>query len=71
MQLNRRQSAAPLATPSPSVNTIGSNLVERGSSASEADTIARVKAAVLARLNGQVDPVLLEAVIQRVVSALK
>ena len=33
--------------------------------------VQRIKAAVLARLNGQVDPVLLEAVIRRVIANMK
>jgi hypothetical protein len=33
--------------------------------------VQRIKAAVLARLNGQVDPVLLETVIRRVIANMK
>jgi hypothetical protein len=33
--------------------------------------VQRIKAAVLARLNGQVDPVLLETVIRRVIADMK
>ncbi len=33
--------------------------------------VQRIKAAVLARLNGQVDPVLLETVIRRVIAEMK
>ncbi|MBL8055580.1 MAG: hypothetical protein JNK29_02725 [Anaerolineales bacterium] len=37
----------------------------------DAELIHRVKAAVLARLNGQVDPAVLEAVVTKVVASLK
>jgi hypothetical protein len=36
-----------------------------------AELILRVKAAVIARLGGQVDPVLLDAVVTRVVNSMK
>jgi len=39
--------------------------------ASQEVLVQRVKAAVLARLNGQVDPVLLETVIRRVLAEMK
>jgi hypothetical protein len=70
MRINRQEhSPAPMATFSPSVNTLTSKPVER--LASNAEVIAKVKAAVLARLDGQVDAALLEAVITRVVIAMK
>jgi hypothetical protein len=39
--------------------------------ASQEALVQRIKAAVLARLNGQVDPVLLETVIRRVIADMK
>ncbi len=62
---------APTASFSPSVNTLASKPVEQTPSVSDAEVIAKVKAAVLARLDGQVDAVLLDAVITKVVSAMK
>ncbi len=76
IKINRvEQGPAPKATYSPSVNLVAAFPREapRGGSVGPADAeiIARVKAAVLARLDGQVDPLLLEAVITRVVAAMK
>ena len=72
IKINRvEHGAPPKASFSPSVNTYASTLIERTPSASDAEVIAKVKSAVLARLDGQVDPILLDSVITKVVSALK
>ena len=72
IKINRvEHNAPPKATFSPSVNTYASKPIERTPSVSDAEVIAKVKAAVLARLDGQVDSVLLDAVIAKVVSAMK
>ena len=78
-------SPAPTASFSPSVNTLNYKVVDRTSSAgtvnsqpfaqpptaSDAEIIAKVKSAVLARLDGQVDAILLDAVITKIVAAMK
>ena len=72
IKVNRvEHSAPPKASFSPSVNTYASKPVERTPSIPDAEVIAKVKAAVLARLDGQVDAALLDAVITKVVSAMK
>ena len=71
MQLNRMQSAPPAARFSPSVNTLDSNLIQARPSSEDTEVIAKVKAAVLARLDGQVDATLLDAVISRIVAAMR
>jgi hypothetical protein len=43
----------------------------RSSEVSQEALVQRIKAAVLARLNGQVDPVLLETVIRRVIADME
>lgn len=70
IHVNRQENRSiPAATFSPSVNTLMSKPIERSSS--DAEVIAKVKAAVLARLDGQVDAVLLDVVVTRVVNAMK
>jgi len=72
IKINRvEHTALPTASFSPSVNTFASKPIERTLSVPDADVIAKVKSAVLARLDGQVDAALLDAVITKVVSALK
>lgn len=72
IKINRvEQNALPKASFSPSVNIYASKPIERTPSVPDAETIAKVKSAVLARLDGQVDPVLLDAIITKVVSAIK
>jgi len=72
IKVNRvEHNAPPTASFSPSVNTYASKPVERKPSIPDAEVVAKVKSAVLARLDGQVDSALLEAVITRVVSAMK
>lgn len=72
IKINRAEhNAPPKASFSPSVNTYASKPMERTPSAPDAEMIAKVKSAVLARLEGQVDAVLLDAVITKVVSAMQ
>jgi len=61
-------SAPPKATYSQSVNLVAAFPRE---TASDAEIIQKVKSMVLAKLDGQVDAALLDAVIARVVSAMK
>jgi len=63
-------SAPPKAVYSPSVNLVAAFPRETTSS-SDAEVIQKVKTLVLARLDGQVDAALLEAVIARVVAGMK
>lgn len=72
MKINRVEQTAPKATYSPSVNTYSAYQREAPrESASDVELKQKIKSAVLARLNGQVDDVLLDAVITRVLSATK
>jgi len=63
-------SALPKAVFSPSVNLVAAFPRETTSS-SDAEIIQKVKALVMARLDGQVDAALLDAVIARVVAGMK
>ena len=70
MKINRaEQMSAPKATFSSSVNLVAA--YPREASASDVELKQKIKSAVLARLDGQVDAALLDAVIARVVSAMK
>ncbi|HLO27625.1 MAG TPA: hypothetical protein VK249_00730 [Anaerolineales bacterium] len=72
IKINRREQSAPQATLSPSVNTYAAYPRETsGASASDLELKQKIKSAVLARLNGQVDEALLEAVIARVLAGMK
>jgi hypothetical protein len=72
MKINRLEQSAPKATYSPSVNTYAAYQREvPRESGSEIELKQRIKSAVLARLNGQVDAVLLDAVITRVLAGMK
>ena len=72
MKINRTEQSAPKATYSPSVNIHAAYQRETPrESASDAELKHRIKSAVLARLNGQVDAVLLDAVITRVLAGMK
>ena len=72
MKINRLAQSAPKATYSPSVNTYAAYQREAPrESTSEIELKQRIKSAVLARLNGQVDAVLLDAVITRVLAGMK
>ncbi|RIK29667.1 MAG: hypothetical protein DCC56_11580 [Anaerolineae bacterium] len=70
MKINRAEgSSAPKATMSGSVNLVAA--YPRAESAGDAELKQRIKSAVLAKLDGQVDAAMLDAVIARVVSSLK
>lgn len=70
MKINRSDSgSAPKATLSGSVNLVAA--YPRAESIGDADLKQKIKSAVLAKLDGQVDAAILEAVISRVVSSLK
>ncbi|MBV6452214.1 MAG: hypothetical protein MHPDNHAH_02969 [Anaerolineales bacterium] len=62
-------SSAPKATMSGSVNLVAA--YPRAESAGDAELKQRIKSAVLAKLDGQVDAAMLDVVISRVVSSLK
>jgi hypothetical protein len=73
MKINRVEHSAPQATYSPSVNLTASTVhttVVRSPSA-DAELRQRIKSAVLAKLDGQVDATLLDAVITRVLEGMK
>jgi len=72
MKVNRIEHAAPKATYSPSVNTYAAypRDVPR-ESASDAELKQKIKSLVLAKLGGQVDGALLDAVITRVLNGMK
>jgi hypothetical protein len=70
MKLNRPESgSAPKATPSGSVNLVAA--YPRETPPVDADLKAKIKSLVLAKLNGQVDPALLDAVITKVLAGMK
>ena len=70
MKINRADSgSAPKATLSSSVNLVAA--YPRAESTVDSDLKQKIKSAVLAKLDGQVDAAILEAVISRVVSSLK
>jgi hypothetical protein len=73
MKINRVvNSSPPKAVYSPSVNTYAAYQREAPrESASDAELKQKIRSAVLARLDGQVDPALLDAVITRVLSGMK
>jgi hypothetical protein len=70
MKINRADSrSAPKATPSGSVNLVAA--YPRAEPTGDSDLKQKIKSAVLAKLDGQVDAVVLDAVISRVVASLK
>ena len=72
IKINRRELSSPQASYSPSVNTYAAYPREtRPESASDTELKQKIKSAVLARLNGQVDERLLDAVITRVLAEMK
>ena len=72
MKINRIEQSAPKATYSPSVNLTASTVHNTVSRSSENDELRqRVRTAVLAKLDGQVDRALLDAVITRVLDGMK
>lgn len=70
IRIQRREQSAPQATFSPSVNAVYPREAPRESAADQ-ELKHKIKSAVLARLNGQVDEALLEAVITRVLAGMK
>ena len=72
MKVNRVEHAAPKATYSPSVNTHAAYQREvPRESTSDAELKQKIKSLVLAKLDGQVDATLLDAVITRVLQGMK
>jgi len=72
MKINRLEQLAPKSSYSPSVNIYAAYQREAPpESASDMELKQKIKSAVLARLNGQVDAVLLDAVITRVLAGMK
>ena len=69
MKINRHDHSSPKATFSPSVNLVAAYPHE--SSPVDEGLKSQIKSAVLAKLGGQVDMALLDAVISRVVSSIK
>jgi len=70
MKINRRDNAsAPRASFSSSVNLVAA--YPREASARDVELKSKIKSAVLARLDGQVDAALLDAVITRVLAGIK
>jgi hypothetical protein len=70
IRIQRREQTSPQATFSPSVNAVYPRETPR-ESAEELERKQKIKSMVLARLNGQVDEALLDAVITRVLARLK
>ena len=73
MKINRAQtSSAPKATYSPSVNMVAAYQREAPrESSSDVELNQKIKSMVLAKLGGQVDAALLDAVITRVLNGMK
>lgn len=72
IKINRRELSSPQASYSPSVNTYAAYPREASrESPSEAELRQKIKAAVLAKLDGQVDEKLLDAVITRVLAGMR
>ena len=72
MKINRGEQSAPKAVFSQSVNLAVSNVHTMASrTADNSDLHQRIRAAVLAKLDGQVDAALLDAVITRVLNGMK
>jgi len=69
IKLNRIEHRSPPMQFSPSVNTYAA--YPREPNSADAELKERIKSAVLARLNGQVDVTLLDAVITRVLAGMK
>jgi len=71
MKINRvERGSAPQASFSPSVNLAASS-VHTVVQKSDAELKQKIKSLVLAKLDGQVDPALLDAVITRVLAGMK
>ena len=69
MKINRIEQSSPHATFSSSVNLVAA--YPREMSAPDIELKQKIKAAVLARLDGQVDAALLDAVITRVLAGMR
>jgi len=69
MRINRVEQGSPKATYSPSVNIYAA--YPRETSSADGELKAKIKSAVLAKLGGQVDAALLDAVITRVLAGMK
>jgi hypothetical protein len=70
MKINRAERvASPQATPSASVNLVAA--YPREASASDHELKQKIKSLVLAKLGGQVDEALLDAVINKVLAGMK
>jgi len=70
IRIQRREQSSPQATFSPSVNAAYPREALRENTA-DLELKQKIKSAVLARLNGQVDEALLEAVITRVLAGVR
>lgn len=70
IRVQRREQTSPQATFSPSVNAAYPRETPR-ESAGDLELKRKIKSMVLARLNGQVDEALLDAVITRVLARMK
>jgi hypothetical protein len=70
IRIQRREQSSPQATFSPSVNAAYPREAPRSGSA-DLELKQKIKSAVLARVNGQVDEALLDAVITRVLASMK
>ena len=72
IKINPREMSSPQASYSPSVNTYAAYPREAPrETASDLELRQKIKSAVLAKLNGQVDERLLDAVIARVLAGMK
>jgi hypothetical protein len=72
IKINRVEQSAPQATFSPSVNTYAAYAREAPrEDPDDAELKQRIRSAVLAKLNGQVDERILDAVITRVLAGMK
>ena len=69
MKVNRAEPSSPKATFSSSVNLVAA--YPREASSADVELKQKIRSAVLAKLDGQVDAALLDAVISRVVASLK
>ncbi len=68
LKINRGGQTAPKATFSPSVNTYAAYTRE---TLSDTELKPKIKSAVLARINGQVDDAVLDSTIERVMQRMK
>lgn len=70
IKLNRVQHSSPTASYSPSVNIYAAYPRESKPASVDGELKERIRSAVLARLDGQVDAALLDAIITRVLSGM-